>query len=188
MAVTLSMKHAVSVWIGQTLKHLDELEILGVLEVEWNERFTSKMGSAKSRRLTEDFLLRFSAPLWPRATPTERHETVIHEVCHLVAQKRAWARGVKIQPHGPEWEQLMRECSIEPERTHSVSNEGLTTRRRVKVSCKCGTFSVTPYVAGRIAAGATYRCRKCSVKISAPAGTKPVERRKKRRRRRRLSA
>jgi len=188
MAVTLSMKHAVRVWIGRTLKHLDELEILESLEVEWNKRFTSRLGSARSIKVTESFRLRFSVPLWPRATPKERRDTVIHEVCHLVAQKRAWARGVKIQAHGPEWQRLMRECGIEPERTHNVSNEGLTTRRRVEVSCKCGSTSVTPYVAGRIAAGATYRCKRCKVEITAPPGTKPVERRNRKRRRRRLSA
>ncbi len=185
MSVTLSMKHAVSVWIGQTLKRLDELEILESLSVEWNERFTSRLGSARSIWVTKNFHLRFSVPLWPRATPTERRETVIHEVCHLVAQKRAWARVVKIQPHGPEWERLMWQCGVEPTRTHNVSNEGLTTRRRVEVRCKCGVISVTPYIAGRIAAGATFQCRKCKTKISAPPGTKPVERRKRKRKRRR---
>jgi len=182
MIVTDSMKHAVSVWIGQTLTTLDRLDILDDLKVEWNPRFTSKMGSARIKALAREMSVRFSMPLWPRATPKERRETTVHEVCHIVAYQIAWEQGEKIQPHGPEWQALMLRCGVQPERTHSVDNKGLSKRKRINVSCGCQTIDVTPYVAGRMAAGVTYRCRRCKVQLKPPPGTKPVERRKRRRR------
>ena len=178
------MKQAAAIWIGQTLATLECLELHERIEVRWNARFTSKMGSASYRHLEQRHTLQFSVPLWPRAEPGERRKTVIHETCHIVAYYEAFSVGKKIKPHGPEWQALMRRCGIEPERTHSVSNKGLSTRRRVEITCSCQTFSVTPYVAGRMAAGATYRCRRCKEDLKPPAGTKPVERRRRRRRRR----
>lgn len=177
------MKHAVNVWIGQTLKTLGRLDLLDDLKVEWNARFTSKMGSARIRAISREMAVRFSVPLWPRATPKERRETTIHEVCHIVAYQIAWEESTKIQPHGHEWQALMRRCGIKPERTHNVSNEGLVNSRRIDIKCACQTISVTPYVAGRMAAGAYYRCRKCQQKLEPPPDTKPVERRKRRKRR-----
>lgn len=178
------MKQAVTIWIGQTLALLERLEMFERIKVRWNTRYTSKLGSARWDPHASHHLLQFSVPLWPRATPKDRRETVIHEVCHLVAKQNAREAGRKIKPHGPEWQSLMIRCGIEAKRTHNVSNEGLgPIRNRVEINCGCQTISVTPYVAGRIAAGASYRCRKCKIKLEAPPGTKPVERRRRRRRR-----
>lgn len=172
----------VNVWVIQTLETLDRLDLYEKLDIEWRSRFTSKMGSACFySHGKKNHAVRFSIPLWPRASRTERRVTVIHEVCHIVAYKNALELGVHIRPHGREWEVLMLRCDVSPDRTHSVSNKGLV--KRVDVNCGCGTISVTPYVAGRVAAGAGYRCRRCKANLTAPDGIRPVERRKRRRRR-----
>lgn len=186
MTINHSMKLAVTRWVGETLKTLDRIDLLPDLQVLWSDRFTSKMGDARWRPLRQKHRVRFSAPLWPRATPKERRETVIHEVCHIVAFQLAFEKSRKIKPHGIEWQDLMLRCGIQPERTHSVSNEGLSKRKRVSISCGCPgkSISVTPYVAGRMAAGTSYRCRTCKTTLKPPPGTKPVERRKRSRKRR----
>lgn len=205
--VTPAMKHAVSVWVGQTLEKLGRLDLIHDLSVGWSSRFTSAMGKASIKRgnkirivmntpslegyrvekktPTRGMSIRFSEPLWPRASPRDRRETVIHEVCHIVAFQIAWEQGRKIRGHGPEWKALMRRCGIEPSRTHSIDNAGLSNRRRIELDCNCPgkTIKVTPYIAGRMAAGATYACKTCNTTLSPPPGTKPVAKIKRRRKR-----
>jgi len=120
--------------------------------------------------------VRFSIPLWSRATPKERYETVVHEICHIVANHEAALKGTTTSSaHGWEWKNLMRKCGVKPERCHNVDRTGLKrTGNRVSASCGCGAHNVTPYVAGRIAAGATYTCRKCHKAIVVHVKVAPV--------------
>lgn len=107
------------------------LERLGMehitLRMEWSNRFTRRMGDALvTSRAHATGRVRFSVPLWPRATPAERRQTVLHELAHVAADLRHGARC----KHGLRWKAVMRELGLEPERCHSVNRDGLRRRRR----------------------------------------------------------
>jgi len=70
--------------------------------------------------------IRLSTPLWPRASAQDRRETVIHEACHCIV---GFKHG-RVAAHGAEWKQAMRNCGVEPLRTHSVDRTGLARRQR----------------------------------------------------------
>ena len=127
-------------------KVVDEtLEKLGVadeviIQIEWNNRFTRRMGDARiiadGRKPGFDKTIgkvRFSNPLWPRASEQERTETAIHEVCHIVKNH---IYGRLTGAHGRYWQHLMYKCGINPDRTHTVDRTGLK-RSHDKVACKC---------------------------------------------------
>lgn len=132
--------------------------------------------------------IRFSGALWPRATQEERRETAVHEACHIVAAHEAALKGTKVSSsHGHEWKALMRKCGLKPTRCHNVDRTGLKkSRKEIKASCGCGDHPVTPYVAGRIAAGCRYTCRKCKRAIVVHEKVAPVAKKGGGRRRRRF--
>ncbi len=188
MTVTAEMKREVHAWIGETLEKLDCVGLSDQLDVQWNNRFTRKIGDSRIEVCEARYWsrIRFSVKLWPRATPEQRRSTVIHEVCHLVCAYQAHAGGqVRPKVHGVEWGMLMRRCGVPPDRTHNVKCDDLNRRQWVGVGCECGGFNITPYIAGRIAAGVGYQCKDCHTKLEVPPGTKPVERRNRKRKKRR---
>jgi len=175
-------------WALDALQRLGHASLAEELRIEWRP-FASRMGDALyvprgvlvrhrgSFRFAEQrtVRVRLSSALWPRATRRDRYETVVHEVAHLVtAHEARQACAPAPSAHGAEWRAVMLRAGVTPERCcDNVSNEGLV--RRVEVSCACPTRSkVTPYVAGRIAAGAAYSCRRCGSHVSVPEGTRPV--------------
>ena len=132
-------------------------ELFAKITVEWNNRFTRKMGDAnwKLNRV------RFSVPLWPRASEDERRTTVIHEVCHLVAnyKYKLFEKRGRRNPHGQEWKHLMKLCGIRPERCHNVDRTGLkrhNTRTKYKVYCECREWLVGPVRMKRMNSGARF--------------------------------
>lgn len=157
MGITQKMHEDVLNWT------LDTLAALGVtdlpVDVEWNDRFTRRLGDARYK--PDCSRVRFSAPLWPRASEKERYETVVHEVCHIVAYHQN--RGRRIEPHGWEWQCLMIKCGVEPERCHNVDRTGLArTRKTASAWCNCMEHKITPQMAGRIRFGETRRiCKRC---------------------------
>ena len=188
----------VVLWTLRTLGHED---LIDVIRVEWNSKFTARLGdalyqrsfSARGASVTQPLKpqkarVRFSIPLWPRASEQERRETVIHEICHIVCSHEAALAGRgKPQAHGWEWKALMRKCGVKPERCHNVDRTGLKkTRKVIDASCGCGKHDVTPYVAGRIAAGCRYTCRKCRQAIVVHQEVAPVAKKGGGRRRRRF--
>lgn len=188
MTVTAEMKEEVRGWVIESLETLGYPDLLEKLEILWNERFTARMGDARYNYSTGQCRVRFSVPLWPRASQEERRQTAIHEVCHIVAGHRAHTVGLRRpQPHGHEWQALMRRCGLEPKRTHKVNRDGLRRRTRtVTLDCLCdGGVQASEYVAGRLAAGAKYSCKRCKAPLKAPLGALPCKPRRKSRRRKR---
>ena len=177
------MKREVRAWISETLENLDCVALSDQLDVQWNNRFTRKMGDARFEACGAR--IRFSVKLWLRASPEQRRSTVIHEVCHAVCFYQAHMDGqFRPKSHGVEWRVLMRRCGLPPDVTHDVKCDDLN-RKRIEIHCECSGLTVTPYIAGRIAAGIGYRCKKCHTKLEVPPGTKPVKRRKRKRKKRR---
>lgn len=148
-------------------------------------RVNAEMASGQERGAQAR--VRFSIPLWPRASVQERYETVVHEICHIVANHEAALAGrPRPQAHGHEWKRLMWKAGVEPKRCHNVDRTGLAkTNKVIDASCGCGKHDVTPYVAGRIAAGCRYTCRKCKQAIVVHEKVAPVAKKGGGRRRRR---
>lgn len=147
--------------VHETLVTLGQEGLLATLQVEWNARFTWKMGDACYLPTPR---IRLSAPLWPLADEAERRETVIHEVCHVVDRHLA-----SIDPtyqrsghHGFSWRVLMSKCGAKGDRCHSVKRPPEMRRKRatkVEMTCGCRSFWYTPAKAGR------YFCKTCRNKI-----------------------
>lgn len=112
--VTVKMQENVRRWAAETL------EVLGhpglTLRIVWSKRFSSRLGDALYRDGVGR--VRFSVLLWPPAGPVNRYETVVHEVCHIVAAHENLDR--KIYPHGREWKALMLKCGVEAKVCHDV--------------------------------------------------------------------
>lgn len=134
--------------------------------------------------------VRFSIPLWKRATPQERYETVVHEVAHVVTYREAHLDFTRVtDPHGREWQAVMHRAGIEPRRTHTVDTSGLG-HRKVQAACACDTHDITTRKAALIVQGkAKYLCAKCRTIIKVQGGfdmlaalaSKPVSRVRRRR-------
>lgn len=161
MRITEQMHQNVLRWTVETLAALGVADL--PVDVEWNDRFTSRLGDAAYN--PQGSRVRFSTPLWTRASEQDRYETVVHEVCHVVAKHQN--RGRKIEPHGHEWQRLMRRCGVEPKRCHNIDRTGLArTRRTVSAWCGCQEHKITPQMARRIHCGETSRaCKHCRWKL-----------------------
>ena len=134
------------------------------ITVEWNPRFTRRMGDATYNQFSYKARIRLSLPLWPRASEQDRRDTVIHEAAHIIVRYQNPDRFF-LADHGPEWRQAMRNCGVKPLRTHSVDRSGLARRQRLFVLLDCPQegiehkcrISVREY--NRIKRGAEFWCR-----------------------------
>jgi SprT protein len=109
-------------------------ELAQVIVVEWNWRFTKRLGDAGYSPTTYRARIRLSIPLWPRASDQDRRETVIHEACHIIVGYRF---GFVATAHGSEWKAAMQNCGVEPLRLHSVDRTGLARRQRRFILLDC---------------------------------------------------
>lgn len=98
-------------------------------------------------------------------------DTVLHEVAHIVTSYRSATqaqsrRDGRWSPHGAEWKAAMRVLGLRPDRCASVSQEVLAmvppARKtvRVKVSCSCSSYQVTPQKATSVTRPGVI-CKKC---------------------------
>ena len=132
------------------------------ISIEFNDRFTSRLGDANISLMR----VRFSAPLWRRASVKERTNTVAHEACHLIARHKF---GRRIKSHGGEWRACMLVAGYSPTRCHSVSTAGLRkSHKTCRAVCGCTTHMVTPKKFAAIAQGAKWTCRNCHGKLRIP--------------------
>jgi len=159
--------------------------LMSGLYIEWGPRHTKSLGDALFLDMSEEqspgvkasigiryprahlYLarVRFSVPLWPRATEEERHETVVHEVCHIVAQYRNGR--IRIKSHGEEWQATMREAGVEPRTTHTVDRTGLRRRqKRYPAHCDCRVHEITAQKVRKIRGGSVYRCKICKGRLA----------------------
>lgn len=128
--------------------------------IQFNRRFTRRMGDAAPAK----FRLRFSAPLWPRATDEERHNTVTHELAHLVAEQLRPGTG-----HGLLWRRIHRAMGGDGERCHAIDRTGLARHmpRPHVYACACMTHRVTERKHRSIRRyEGTARCKKCKETVS----------------------
>lgn len=130
-----------------------------------------------------DHTVGFHAGFLASNTENMLHETVPHELAHIIVIRRAIRASRagtllrRPQPHGREWKAVMRRVfGVEPERTHSydMSVSGARTLRVIPYTCPCGTtHMITRRRAASVEAGKRYICRKCRGYIYAVAGSGP---------------
>ena len=108
-------------------------ELAQAIIVEWNPRFTRRLGDGIYSPITFRARIRLSIPLWPRASEQDRREAVIHEACHCIV---GYKHG-HVAHHGLEWKEAMRNCGVEPLRGHNVDRTGLARRRRLFILLDC---------------------------------------------------
>jgi SprT protein len=107
-------------WICLACHQNEVPELAQAIVIEWNRRFTRRLGDAVFNPITFQSKIRLSIPLWPRASSQDKRETVVHEAGHLIV----WHKfGLVVKAHGSEWKAAMMNCEVEPLRTHEVDTE-----------------------------------------------------------------
>ena len=154
-------------WIRFACEHNDVPELAQALLIEWNGRFTRRLGDAAYNSTTFRARIRLSTPLWPRASDEDRRETVIHEACHLIT----FYKFGQVAQHGLEWKEAMRNCGIRPLRLHAVDRTGLARKQRrfilldcphegLERKCRC-----TAREFNRLRRGMEMWCRNCGLHL-----------------------
>jgi SprT protein len=164
----INLEKGVTPWIRFACHQNGLPELAQAIVIEWNRRFTRRLGDAVFNPITFQSRIRLSIPLWPRASQQDRKETVIHEACHIIV----WHKfGLFVAPHGPEWKAAMKNCDVQPERTHDVDRSELyrPQRRFILLDCpnqghdhKC-RMSAKEF--NQIQKGAVLECKVCGLVV-----------------------
>jgi len=156
-------------WIRLACERNGVPELIPSITVEWNSRFTRRMGDALYSPITFQAKIRLSTPLWPRATEQDRFETVVHETCHVIVKYRF---NPLIKDHGPEWKEAMRNCGVEPLRLHSVDRTGLARRQRRFALLGCPNQGIdhkcriTAKEFNQLRRGTEFYCKRCGLVVT----------------------
>ena len=110
-------------------------------------------------------LLRFNPQLYRENHAHFLEQTVAHEVAHLIAHQMF---GSGIQPHGEEWQLIMRGVyELPPHRCHSYEVERRKVNRFIyRCSCVDGEFPFSAQRHALVAKGRRYYCRRCKVTLT----------------------
>lgn len=114
--------------------------------------------------LTEN-KLRFNLQLYRDNHEDFLRQTVPHEVAHMIAHQLF---GPRIQPHGEEWQLIMRGVyELPPHRCHSYEVERRKVNRFIyRCGCTDGEFPFSAQRHALVAKGRRYYCRRCKVTLS----------------------
>lgn len=113
--------------------------------------------------LTEN-KLRFNLQLYRENREEFLRQTVAHEVAHLIAHH---LYGLRIQPHGEEWQLIMRGVyELPPHRCHNYEVERRKVSRFIyRCSCTDGEFPFSAQRHALVAKGRRYFCRRCKATL-----------------------
>ena len=105
-------------------------------------------------------LIRYNLELLRRETADFLEHTVPHEVAHVLAYRRY---GLRIRPHGPQWQRIMRQLGAEPSRCHDYDVSGLSARQLqyFDYHCSCRAHRLSSIRHNKVAKGQRYLCRRC---------------------------
>jgi SprT protein len=166
-------------WVRFACYHNNVPELAQAIQIEWNPRFTRRLGDAIFNPTTFQSKIRLSIPLWPRASSQDRMETVVHEACHIIV----WHQfGLFIKAHGPEWKQAMENCGVQPERTHDVDRTGLARRQKRFILLDCPhqghdhKCRMTAKEFNQIRRGVVMECKKCGLVVGRESAIKEDQR------------
>ena len=105
-------------------------------------------------------LLRFNPQLYRENSQHFLKQTVAHEVAHLIAHQLF---GERIQPHGEEWQLIMRGVyELPPDRCHTYEiKRRQVTRYIYRCPCADSDFPFSSQRHGLVRQGRRYLCRRC---------------------------
>ncbi|MBB3104968.1 SprT family zinc-dependent metalloprotease [Azomonas macrocytogenes] len=108
--------------------------------------------------------LRFNTQLYLENKEHFLHQTVAHEVAHLVAHQLF---GPRIRPHGKEWQQIMRGVfDLTPARCHQYQVARRKSRRYIyRCECPDRDFAFSARRHALVAKGHRYRCKQCNAPL-----------------------
>lgn len=136
----------------------------------WNVRrppptidFRLRGGPAGKAHLQRNHL-QFNAALLRANREHFLHQTVGHEVAHLVVYA---LYGARAKSHGAEWKQVMREFGLDTRATHDYDVTGVRRSRSPYIyACGCDVeIRVGALRHKRASRGAIYFCRRCAQRI-----------------------
>lgn len=139
-------------------------------EIFFKRPFTRPQVSFKLRgqkagvaHLTEN-KLRFNPQLYRENQEDFLRQTVAHEVAHLIAHQLF---GLSIQPHGEEWQLIMRGVyELPPHRCHSYDVKRRQVSRFIyRCQCPKGEFPFSAQRHALVAKGRRYFCRRCKITL-----------------------
>jgi SprT protein len=151
-------------WVRYACERNGCPELYPIIHVEWNTRFTRRLGDGLWSPTRLAGRIRLSIPLWGRASEQDRRETVIHEACHVIVEYKYG----RVAPHGSEWRGAMLNCGVEPLRTHTVDRMGLVRRQRLFILCDCpkeAKCRIRIRHFNLIQRGAEMSCKNCGLKL-----------------------
>ena len=126
----------------------DKFNYLNDIVWKYNHRLKSNAGKA----FCSQKKIELNPIYFIKASKEEQIETVVHEVCHLIAYHVYGARG-----HGKVWKDCMRYCGYKPRRCHNYELTG----NKVDVVCGCGPRKIGKVRYKRMLAGTKYHCLQC---------------------------
>lgn len=114
--------------------------------------------------LTEN-KLRFNPQLYQENRDDFLKQTVPHEVAHMIAHQLF---GAHIQPHGEEWQLIMRGVyELAPNRCHTYAVQRRTVNRFIyRCSCPDGEFPFSAQRHALVSKGRRYFCRRCKATLN----------------------
>ncbi len=89
--------------------------------------------------------------------------TIPHEVAHLVINWKARKKRQRPQPHGPEWQSVMRDCfGLKPVRCHTyATTPARVVPRNYLYACSCREHHLTSIMHNRISNSYQTLCKAC---------------------------
>ncbi len=126
-------------------------------------RFDLRGRSAGQYRSHPKPCIRFNADMAAAQFEAYCRQTPGHEVAHHVVFRLY--PGVRVRPHGPEWQAVMRSFGLDPRRCHDFDMDSIPQRRqrRFRYRCGCREHELSATRHNRVLRGAaTYHCRQCA--------------------------
>lgn len=174
----MRMKSGVAVreYVNYVCDELGVPHVGKAIDIEWSNRLTRVMGNAQVLRLggenRDGFAgrIKLSSKIFELAGERDQDETVVHEVCHIVARylnhELVSRQGLK--GHGAFWASLMNKVGVPPTRYHCVNTKPLRRKvQRVNAYCQCPEpYKITLNRATKMMKGFAYKCKKCWFLIS----------------------
>ncbi len=175
-------------WAKYTLELCGRPELFKILDFSYCPTMTRKLGSAlltnkyaredgqwKTLKVGE---IKLSKPWYGVIQENDKINTVIHEVCHIVADydiaelsKKNYCEFVTLnfdnernEGHGKYWKELMQKCGLPPNSCAKIDEK---IDNKVTAYCLCNEWKISKQRAGRIRnSTSAYYCKKCKANLS----------------------
>ena len=140
-------------------------ELADRIKIEWNNRFTRRLGDARYWRDKDRGRIRLSVKLWPTMNEEDQTDLVLHETAHVID---IYLNGYNMEQggHGYQWRKIAKQIGARRERYASASTANFAKyrRRTTRYSIPCGCdrpVAITKHRLTKMKKGYMYSCRRC---------------------------